>query len=110
MTDHIIRSTSHRRTDQAEERQRHWARSTQEFAPADVLITHLQNGWQFVNPAAVETFYSGGFRRADIYYFTLQRGEEIVEMPVLANPKISRLIEEHQLTVLRVNVMREEDD
>lgn len=110
MTDPTARLSTTRHNSLEAGKHRHWSRSTQEFAPADVLLTHIRNGWQFDNTAPVETFYSGSLRRADIYYFTLRRGDDMIEMPVLANPKIRQLIEEHRLTVLQVNESHQKDD
>ncbi len=64
---------------------------------------YLEDGWQLEKLAAVESYYHAGVRRTDIYYFTLTRGEEHTEMPVVANPMVLRLIESNQLTVIRVN-------
>ena len=83
---------------------RHWAPQSQAYAPADILLQYLATGWEIDNPAAVETYYCAGVRRADVYLFSLRRAGDHVEMPVLANPAVSRLIEKYQLTVHRVNV------
>ena len=90
------------------ERHRHWSRESQTYAPADVLLHLLRAGWSLEPLAAVETFFYAGYRRVDVYYFTLRHGEETLEMPVLANPAVRRLIEQYKLTVLRVNAAREE--
>src|SRR5258707_6138764 len=90
------------------ERHRHWSRESQTYAPADVLLHQIRSGWSLEPLAAVETFFYAGYRRVDVYYFTLRRGDETLEMPVLANPAVKRLIEQHKLTVLRVNAAREE--
>ncbi|MCC7446656.1 MAG: hypothetical protein IT324_04530, partial [Anaerolineae bacterium] len=47
-----------------------------------------------------------GYRCSDIYYFTLCQDDEdtTLEMPVLANPIVLRLVDERQLSILRINV------
>ncbi len=85
---------------------RHWSPTSQTYAPADVLMSHLQTGWRLDGLAGVESFWHAGVRRVDVYYFTLVRGDERLEMPVLANPTVFRLIEENQLNVIRVNASR----
>lgn len=87
---------------------RHWSRESQTYAPADVLMRYLRSGWELDKLAAVESFWHAGVRRVEVYYFTLLNGEERVEMPVLANPAVFRLIEESQLTVIRVNSTQED--
>src|SRR5258707_1811377 len=66
-------------------------------------MRYLNDGWELDSLAAVETFYYAGYRRVDIFYFTLKLDGKVVEMPVLANPVTHRLVEERKLTVLRVN-------
>jgi hypothetical protein len=87
---------------------RHWSPESELFAPADVLLQYLRQGWKLDKLVAVETVYYSGYRRSDIFYFTLHRDDQIVEMPVLANPVVFYLIEAHQLELLRINVDRSE--
>ena len=89
---------------------RHWSPNSQTYAPADVLVRHLRTGWTLDTIAAVETFFYAGYRRVDVYYFTLRNGEASLEMPVLGNPAVRRLIEERKLTVVRINAETEEVD
>lgn len=93
-----------------EEVSRHWSPASQAYAPADILLRYLRTGWKLENMAAVESFYYAGYRRVDVYHFMLKREQETVEMPVLMNPVVTRLIEEHKLTVIRVNSSQEEVD
>ncbi len=86
---------------------RHWSPDSETYAPADVLLQYLKSGWQLEKLVAVETVYYAGFRRSDIYYFTLERDGSTVEMPILANPAVFKVIEQNQLTTLRINVDRE---
>jgi hypothetical protein len=86
---------------------RHWSPDSETYAPADVLLQYLKRGWNLEKLVAVETVYHAGFRRSDIYYFTVERDGRAVEMPILANPAVFRVIEQYQLTTLRINVDRE---
>ena len=86
---------------------RHWSPDSETYAPADVLLQHLKSGWNLERLVAVETVYYAGYRRSDIYYFTLERDGRTVEMPILANPAVFKVIEQNQLTTLRINVDRE---
>jgi len=98
------RSTNiHTHADTNEEVSRHWSPGSQTYAPADVLQRYLRRGWKLAELAAVESFYYAGYRRVDVYHFTLLHGEEHIDMPVLGNPVVYRLIEEHKLTVMRIN-------
>ena len=101
---------THIPTNTEEEVSRHWSPTSQAYAPADVLQRYLRTGWKLENLAAVESFYYAGYRRVDVYYFTLTRGEEKIDMPVLRNPVVMRLIEEQKLTVMRINSTEDEID
>ncbi len=86
------------------EDRRHWCPVSEKYAPADVLLQYLRDGWELDNLVAVETFYFAGYRCSDIYYFTLCQQDAFCEMPVLANPVVLRLVDERQLSILRINV------
>jgi hypothetical protein len=86
---------------------RHWSPDSEPYAPADVLLQYLKNGWNLEKLVAVETVYYAGYRRSDIYYFTLEHDGQSIEMPILANPAVFRVIEQNRLTTLRINVDRE---
>jgi hypothetical protein len=87
---------------------RHWAPDSEVYAPALVLMQYLRSGWKPDELVGVETFYHAGYRHSDIYYFTLQRDDASIEVPVLANPAVFKVISTHQLTVLRINIDRQE--
>jgi hypothetical protein len=93
-----------------EDRERHWSPESQPYAPADVLLNYLHSGWSLETLASVETFYYAGYRRVDIVHFTLRNGDSILEMPVLSNPAVTRLLEERGMTVLRINGTRNDMD
>ncbi len=87
-----------------DEDRRHWCPVSEMYAPADVLLQYLREGWELDMLVAVETFYFAGYRCSDIYYFTLHQEDMTLEMPVLANPIVLRVVEEQQLSILRINV------
>jgi hypothetical protein len=86
---------------------RHWSPDSETYAPADILLQYLKNGWLLEKLVAVETIYYAGYRRSEIFYFTLERDGRSVEMPILSNPAVFKVIEENELTTLRINVDRE---
>jgi hypothetical protein len=83
---------------------RHWSADSEAYAPADVLLQHLRAGWKLDELVAIETFYYAGYRRSDIYYFTLQKDGKTIEMPVLANPTVFRIVKERGLTTVRISL------
>ncbi len=87
---------------------RHWSPTSQAYAPADVLLDRLNSGWMLDTEATVETFYYAGYRRVDVFCFTLRRGTESIEMPVLSNPAVDRLLAENDLTVIEIKSSAQE--
>ncbi len=86
---------------------RHWSPESESYPPAEVLLQFIRLGWMLDELVAVETFYYAGYRRSDIYHFTLSRGDETIEIPVLANPAVFRVVNSCNLTVVKLNVARE---
>jgi len=83
---------------------RHWSSESETYAPVEVLLNLLREGWELDKLAAIEAYYYSNNRYVDILYFTLFRESEGMEIPVLSNPVSRRLIQEHKLNVIRVNV------
>jgi hypothetical protein len=86
----------------------HWCPKSQVFAPAHVLLHYIGVGWKPSTSIEVVRFYFRGYRHVDIYHFTLNRNEEHVEMPVLANPVVLNIVEEYKLTIANTNVRCEQ--
>jgi len=78
----------------------YWSCDSASYAPADVLDWYLSTGWRPDDPVAVETFYYGSGRHSAVYHFVLRRQDESVEMPVVANPAVFRVVAAHRLTTL----------
>jgi hypothetical protein len=81
---------------------RHWSAKSQPFAPADVLLQYLQDGWKINNRVVVEVFPCLSRQCVELYCFMLLRDKEYVTIPVVANPVILRLTREFSLTLIRV--------
>ena len=89
---------------------RHWSPESEPYAPAVVLLQYLRLGWRLDNLVGVETFFCSGYLRCDVYYFTLQSDTGTLEIPVLANPAVFKVVESHHLTIVRINVDRPEPE
>jgi hypothetical protein len=81
---------------------RHWCPQSQKYAPGDVLLSHVRNGWTLDPVVGVECFYYSGYRCVEVFHFVLTAGDQVLKMPVIANPKIHQLIEEYQLTSFHI--------
>ncbi|MEZ4666521.1 MAG: hypothetical protein R3E39_01155 [Anaerolineae bacterium] len=81
---------------------RHWSPQSQRFAPADILLQYLQDGWNINNRIVAEVFHCPSRQCAELYYFMLLHNSEYITIPVIANPLVLRLVREFGLTVIRV--------
>jgi hypothetical protein len=78
-------------------KRRHWSPSAQTYAPADVLLEYLADGWDISAVVSCEEHWYGAGRHNNIYYFELNKGERALVMPVLDNPVVCRLVHQRQL-------------
>jgi len=81
----------------------HWSPASQAYAPANVLLEHLEDGWDISPIVGQEEYYYGSGRHGNVYYFELTRGSQMMVMPVLGNPIVHRLIHQRQLQIKRLN-------
>lgn len=79
---------------------RHWSPSSQQYAPADVLLQFLADNWQLSPVIGLEEHWHAGVRRVDIFHFELNKGDRTVVVPVHSNPIVRRLIEERALKIV----------
>lgn len=79
---------------------RHWSPASQSYAPADVLLEYLANGWKLSSIAGRAEHWYGAGRHVDIYYFELTCGHRMMVMPVQGNPAVHRLVWEQRLRIV----------
>ena len=89
-----------------EDNQHHWEQSSQTYATAATLLHYVRKNWSVEPMVVVQSFDQRGGRYVNVYYFTLTRHAKRIEMPVLANPAVERLIINHSLKVERLNAAR----
>jgi hypothetical protein len=82
------------------DRRRHWSPASQPYAPADVLVEYLADGWTIHPVVGLEEHWRGAGRRVDVYYFELTKDTRELVMPVHGNPVVRGLIQHHQLRVV----------
>ena len=70
----------------------HWSETSQMYATATILLKYLHQDWQLAPQVVVESFSCYGGRHVDIFYFTLTKNGQQIELPVLSNPVVRRLI------------------
>lgn len=77
----------------------HWSPTSQAYAPADILESLLSNAW-IPSPQVVLTQHAlSSWRYTNIYTFTLRRDNSYLEVSVVENPVVLRLIRQHVLEI-----------
>lgn len=77
--------------------QQHWCPSSEQYGGGDCLITLISAGWVLAERIYIEYKRFNGNRRTTIYHCRLTRGEDTMEMPVIENPYVARLVWQRQL-------------
>lgn len=78
----------------------HWHPNSAQFAGGDHLLTAVNNGWEVSDCVIREIWYAGA-RCVFVYHFTLTRGNEMMRMPVIDNPYVTRFVEQSGVKVRR---------
>lgn len=82
---------------------RHWSPASQWYAPADILLQYLRNGWQLEKEVEICVHRCGSCRHVEMYHFTLYHAEkQPLRMPVLANPVVRKMVHQYRLSTLYV--------
>lgn len=76
----------------------HWHPNSESYAGVDNLITFLEQGWDIARCVETRHWYAGQ-RSICIYRFYLERDAERLEMPVINNPYVMRIIKQLELDV-----------
>lgn len=70
----------------------HWSKHSEEYAGGDALVTMLSNGWELQPEVRIEDQFFAGMRSVSVYHLTLERNGDVINMPVLRNPYVNRII------------------
>jgi hypothetical protein len=100
MTHHLA-ETGTKSSFRSRDYQRHWDPESQVYAPVEVLLQYLRQGWEPDHTISVETFFSGQ-THSEVYHFSLRRDGMFTEVPVLANPATLRIIERYGLALRHI--------
>jgi hypothetical protein len=79
---------------------RHWSPSSQTYAPADVLMQYIADGWTLSPVVGLEQHLHAGVRRVDVYHIELVRDDQELVLPVQSNPVVRRLISQQGLKIV----------
>jgi len=78
----------------------HWSFSSERFAGGDHLLTALARGWAIDETVKLRKHWFAGMRGVDIFHFSIERGDKVVDMPVIGNPYVYRFIQDHNLEII----------
>src|SRR5690606_15045014 len=70
----------------------HWSPTSAHYAGGDALVTFLSQAWELCPEVKVEDRYFAGMRSVAVYHMELERDGETLNMPVLRNPYVNRII------------------
>lgn len=79
---------------------RHWSPSSQTYAPADVLLRYVAEGWQISPVVGLEEHWHAGSRRVDVYHFEVIKDNQALVLPVQSNPVVRRLLRDRELSLV----------
>ena len=82
---------------------RHWSPHCEAYASGDALLQALESGWQVHGVIFRQEVWLAGNRRTIIYHVTLMRDGQIQKMKMVYTPYISRLVQELNVQVVRLN-------
>ncbi|MEO1664796.1 MAG: hypothetical protein AAFU54_09170 [Chloroflexota bacterium] len=71
---------------------RHWSPKSEDFAGGDSLLTALSRGWKVGHTVVREEHWHAGVRLVCVYRFTLRKGDIEINMPVIGNPYVMRML------------------
>lgn len=83
---------------------RHWHAESEQYTGGDALFTALQNGWRISDEVKYEEYWHAGVRSVLVYHFELTRDGEKMDMPVVRNPYVNRIVREMPATLVPVAV------
>ena len=79
---------------------RHWSPASQSYAPADVLLEYLADGWNLSSVVGRMEHWYGAGRHVGVYYFELARDHRMMVMAVHGNPAVHRLVWERRSRIV----------
>lgn len=82
---------------------RHWNDSSEKYAGGDSLLTALAQGWELGDTVYYEDLWYAGSRQVTIFHVELHHDGETIDMPVLGNPYIRRMLPEMCSQVLPIS-------
>ncbi len=77
----------------------YWSCDSETYAPADVLLDYLWNGWEPDILVDVTRVPCASGRCTEVYFFTLKCGDQAVYIPVVPTPIVFRLVDDYGLTI-----------
>jgi hypothetical protein len=79
---------------------RHWDSQSEQYTGGDSLSTALYQGWALAETVEMAEYWYAGTRRVAVYHFRLERDGACVNMPVIGNPFVERLLSEQGCRVV----------
>lgn len=78
----------------------HWSYSSEQFAGGDHLLTALARGWEIEESVLLQRHWFAGMRCIEVFNFTIQRDDKVINMPVIGNPYVYRFIKNYGIKIV----------
>jgi hypothetical protein len=85
--------------------ERHWCPYSEPFTGCDALFSALQEGWRISGGVFCREVCYSGNRKSLIFYFRLNKGNELCRMAVIGNPQVTNFLDRTKLQVLTLKSM-----
>ncbi len=72
---------------------RHWSPISEKYAGGDALVTLFTEGWQLHETVFYEEYWHAGSRPVTIYHLEMVRDDEKMNVPVISNPYVDRMMD-----------------
>jgi hypothetical protein len=87
----------------SEDSKRHWCPQCEKFAGGETLQIALEDRWLPKGVIFRQTFWLMRRRQTNVYHVTLQRGNRLLELKIIDNPFVSRLIGQLGRQIVQLN-------
>jgi hypothetical protein len=88
------------KADYVTRRYRHWSPLSEKYTGGDALLTAMDRGWRVQSRIQCQEHWHGDSRRICIYSVELNRGDETLNMAIIDNPFVTRLIDDLNLQIV----------
>jgi hypothetical protein len=88
---------------QDQDAKRHWCAHCEKYCGGDTLLIALEDGWIAKGVIFRQTFWLQHKRQINVFHITLQRSQRLIQLSVIDNPFVNRLLQQMDCQVVQLN-------